>query len=318
MIRNMNAHTNATKRYLVLQEKSNPSTDYFVLPCLQKMVPDGVPIITISWGSPLDLALLDNACVVLVRYVPSNWRAILTSHRSRLQSLVYFMDDDIPDWRASRGLSLKYRFKLYRHGQRHFGWLKQQNADFWVSTKYLASKYHALNCQQVEPTQLGLPNPQPRCRVFYHATASHRDEIAWLHPVMKAVLAQTPHIDFEIVGDSTTLDLFRGLPRTTVVHPMSWAAYQAFVTQPGRDIGLAPFLTSPFNAARSHTKLFDIQRAGAYALLANNGPWQALSLDFSTSALIPMDQGAWIKAIIDQSQVVITNKYALQAKLLCR
>jgi len=89
-----------------------------------------------------------------------------------------------------------------------------------------------------------LPAPTNRWRVFHHATASHADEITWLLPVIRAVLEQAPHVDFEIVGDVTTLGLYRKLPRTTVVYTMSWQAYQHFVTWPGRHIGLAPFLPS--------------------------------------------------------------------------
>lgn len=308
----MDAKLINAKRFLVLQEKPNPSTDYFVLPHLRQMAAQGVPITTHNWGESLDPDSISSACVVLVRYVPSDWKALLTRHRMHWQSLVYFMDDDIPDWRASRGLALKYRLKLYRHGQRHLGWLKQHATNFWVSTEYLARKYPELNCQKIEPYPLDWPSPQPRCRVFYHATASHRDEIAWLFPVMQSVLTQTTDIDFEIVGDTTTLALFRGLPRTTVVHPMSWAAYQSFVTQPGRDIGLAPFLTSPFNAARSYTKLFDIQRAGAFGMLASHGPWRELRLDPADTALVPMDRETWVAQIIAQSKVVIAHKRTRQ------
>ena len=87
------------------------------------------------------------------------------------------MDDDIPDTTASRGLPLKYRFKL-------------------------------------APQQI--TTPTDRYRVFYHATASHRAEIEWLYPVIATVLEKEPRIDFEIIGEHQTHKLYRKLPRTTV------------------------------------------------------------------------------------------------------
>jgi len=295
------------KRYFILHEKPNPSTDYFVAPYIKQIQTSGTPVIQYAWGDSLDEQALDGACVVLVRYVTSAWKRQLSKHRARLHSLVYFMDDDIPDRTASQGLPLKYRFKLYRHGQRHLPWLVAQEAKFWVSTAYLRDKYPHYQCLQIDPTPL--PLPEHRCRVFYHATASHRAEIAWLHGVMKAVLQKNPLIDFEIIGDRDTLAMYRSLPRTTVVHPMSWPAYQSFLAIPGRNIGLAPFVPSAFNAARSYTKWLDIQRAGAFALLASDGPWADLPLNDDRACLVPMDPKQWVNQILSHSKRIIEAKH---------
>jgi hypothetical protein len=288
--------------------------------------------------------LLDGAFVVFVRYVTHPWRKLIEQHRSKLAGLAYFFDDDIPDVKAGAGLPLKYRFKLYRHGARHFNWLLSQDATLWVSTPYLQKKYQTKHqIQETEAKVMGLDQASPpqspivltprqlpqvapphnpqlqsqqavsirdgieglgqpterdeygqgvqegqsgpyhqceryeqsdqhnqnsspasnrRCRVFYHATASHRAEIEWLFPVMERVLAKAPHIEFEIVGDAKTRKLYQKLPRTTTVNPMSWLEYQRFLCEPARrkvrSIGLAPHLPTPFNAARSYTKVFDI------------------------------------------------------------
>ena len=338
-------NVNRPARYLILEEKPNPSTDYFVLSHVQarmsarqteraishgsgtkesqqqtdqqnhQRAPDvsstsdalsapsapATPIHRFSWGQTIDPKLLDNACVILVRYVTSDFKALIDANRHKLNELVYFFDDDIPDTAASRGLSLKYRFKLYRYGARHFAWLGKTQASLWVSTPYLQDKYREHQPELLEPQQLTLPTD--RCRVFYHATASHADEIAWLLPVMKAVLEKAPHVDFEIVGDAKTLALYRKLPRTTVVHPMSWQAYQNFVAWPGRHIGLAPFLPSAFNAARSYTKLFDIERAGARGILADTGPWATLP-QVAGHTLLPMDPARWVAEIVAMSQKI--------------
>jgi hypothetical protein len=93
---------------------------------------------------------------------------------------------------------------------------------------------------------------------------------------MEHVLRHALTIGFEIVGDQRTHRDYRDLPCTTLVHPMSWQSYQSFVALGGRHMGLAPFLPSAFNCARSYTKLFDIARANARGLLAENGPWTSV------------------------------------------
>ena len=142
--------------YLILEEKPNPSTDYFVLGAINDGVvrPDQatdtnhdnsgsnnnthqnpkIQIQRLTWGEPLSQTQLRGAHVVVVRYLTDDWRKAIEQHRQELGSLTYFFDDDIPDVKASRGLPLKYRYKLYRYGARHFDWLSQQNASLWVST----------------------------------------------------------------------------------------------------------------------------------------------------------------------------------------
>ena len=340
-------------RYLILEEKPNPSTDYFVLAHLRALdgddqtyerasesagepkkilansstnsstysstssatststsnsahpPPDNrTPVHRFSWGQPIEAALFDGACVILVRYVTPELKKLIDTHRHKLRELVYFFDDDIPDTVASEGLAKQYRDKLYRYGAKYFGWLVKTNATLWVSTPYLQDKYRDHQPVLLYPQQL--PTPANRCRVFYHATASHADEIAWLLPVIREVLQQAPHVDFEIVGDVTTLGLYRKLPRTTVVYPMSWQAYQHFVAWPGRHIGLAPFLPSAFNAARSYTKLFDIERSGARGILADTGPWAKLP-QAQAHTLLPMEPERWVEEIVALSRAVIES-----------
>ncbi len=284
------------KRVLIVEENDNPSTDYFVMPHAQTL---GLPIIRLHWKGVPTAEQLDQALVIIVRYLTPAWKKYLEQARDQISALAYFMDDDIPDTTASRGLPLKYRFKLARYGAWQFNWLMKQRAQLWVSTEFLKNKYAPYQPIQLTPQQI--PIPTVRYRVFYHATASHRAEIEWLHPVMAAVLEKEPRIDFEIIGDHQTHKLYRKLPRTTVVNPMSWGAYQHFIAQPGRHLGLAPYIKSPFNAARSYTKVFDIQRAGARGIYAEDGPWGRQLIE-EKMVLLPMTKDVWLDEICRATQ----------------
>ncbi len=280
-------------RTYIVEEGPNPSTDYFVLPAL-KYEPN--PVIRCTWDqlpSAQDLAF---SSVVFVRYVPAHWKTRIAQVRTSLVRLVYFMDDDLLDVQASAGLPWKYRYKLVMHATRHQRWLEQMQASLWVSTPWLKAKYASRNPALVAPKPI--ETPDCACRVFYHGSSSHRVEIEWLKPVIEQCINANPSISFEIIGDHAVNQLYRSIPRVTVVHPMKWPSYQTFLATPGRDIGLAPLLDQPFNQSRSYTKFFDITQAGAVGIYANPGPWRHLIEHEKNGLLCAMEPQVWIDAIL--------------------
>ena len=259
----------------------------------------GRPIHCHTFGQPRpDPAELTDADVVFVRYVPAAWARLVERHRSRLAKVVFFMDDDLFDFSAARGQSWRYRLKLARLATRRRDWLRAQGAALWVSTPYLRDKYADWRPRLVRPAPLPAPADDEIIRVFYHGSASHEAEIRWLHPVIAAALQAEPRLTFEIIGTAGVNRLYRCLPRTTVVHPMSWPAYRAFVAMPGRHIGLAPLLDSPFNRARSCTKFFDISRAGAVGIYAPGAVCADLVEHGVNGWVMTLDPEVWVEAIL--------------------
>lgn len=285
------SQTSATV-YLV-EEQPNPSTDYFVLPALRAA---GYRIERCGFADLPARERLAGAVVVLVRYVPAAWARLIETARKDLSGLVFFMDDDVLDWRASAGTPWRYRFKLARLAAWRRNWLKQKRAELWVSTPWLAEKYAAWQPRLVEPVPLAAP--AWTCRVFYHGSASHGSEIRWLKPVFAEVLRRDKGVVFEIIGGRDVWRVYRDLPRVNVVHPMKWPTYQAFLAMPGRHVGLAPLLDLPFNRARSCTKFFDITSCGAAGIYASTGACAEWVEDGVNGLLLPMDREAWVQAIL--------------------
>lgn len=278
--------------YLV-EEQANPSSDYFLLPALSAA---GLKLVRCHFSQLPAPAELDNAWVIFVRYVPPAWARRVSSLRKRLAGLIFFMDDDVLDMRASVGMPLRYRFKLARLAAWKKRWLQQNDAALWVSTLYLQQKYADWHPRLLLPAPLTVDRDV--CRVFYHGSASHGAEIEWLRPVMADVLHHDSRIVFEIVGGQAVYRLFRGLPRVTVVHPMKWPAYQAFLSQPGRHIGLAPLHDLPFNRARSYTKFFDITRSGAVGIYSPGSASAEVVTDGEDGRVVALDGAAWRDAIL--------------------
>lgn len=283
----------SASRAIVVAEGENPSADFFVLPALKAA---GFQVVSRSFREIPAPQELDGATIVFVRYVPSAWMRLVEEMRHRLGRLIFFMDDDVLDVGASAGMPLRYRFKLARLAGWRKGWLQRQGADLWVSTPHLQHKYAHWH------PQLVLPSPRENTmevrRVFYHGSASHRAEILWLRPVIEEALRRDECLAFEIIGGKEVYDLYRGLPRVTVVHPMKWPAYRTFLSLPGRHVGLAPLLAVPFNQARSYTKFFDITCCGAVGIYPPDGVFAEVVRHGENGLVVELDQECWTNAIL--------------------
>jgi len=292
-------------RVYIIEERANPSTDFFVLPQFKS---SDFAVTRCAFNDVFASAVeLEGAIVIFVRYLPKAWRQLISQNRAVVKSLYFFMDDDVLDFAASKGMPLRYRWKLLKLAGLHKKWLLEQQASLWVSTPYLHKKYQAWSPKLIEPKPL--KPVQESIKVFYHGSASHNAEIEWLFPVMKAVLERNTHVCFEIIGGQSVYEKFKHLPRVQVIHPMGWEAYQYFIKQPGRHIGLAPLIDNPFNQARSYTKVFDITQAGAVGMysegsesanfITRQNPKDANSF---TGLVLPLNKLLWIEKLLELAE----------------
>lgn len=280
--------------WLLVEQSENPSSDYFVksvLTCERQRV--------FGLNSSTDAITAEPGCsVVFVRYMTPQWISWVERNRASMGRLVFFMDDDLFDLSAHKGLPLRYRWKLYRLATRHKTWLRRMDAELWVSTQWLADKYADWAPRVLEP-QSPYTACVPQKTFFYHGSASHMQEIRWLLPVVEEVLERDPSYSFELIGNLEIRKLFSHLPRVHVLQPMSWTAYKALVSRPGRTVGLAPLLSGSFNQARSATKFYDITQAGAIGIYADHPVYRSVVEHGQNGFLLPMEQEAWAEAILD-------------------
>jgi hypothetical protein len=283
----------APRRALVLEWEPNPSSDQLVLPWLAHL---GWPTVVNHDAVP-DLAAGD--LVVIVRYLTPAWRAAIEARREHLAGVVYFMDDDLWDRDAWVGLPRDYRGRLKERALRHRRWIQRHCDALWVSTEALGAKYAAWS-PRVLPLAPGAANlaQVDAVQVAYHGTASHGAEIEWLHPVMAEVLARCPQVHFELFGDKRVAALYRELPRVAVLHPMRWPGYLAYSAATRRQIGLAPLLPTPFNAARGAVKFFDFARMGAVGVYSARPPYQGFVRDGIDGLLLPNEPAHWVEALV--------------------
>lgn len=283
------------QRWLLLERGANPSSDYYVRP---HIADDRQPIETRDaiQDAPHADDLRPGTRVVVVRYLSSAWAQALHAARGHLAGVAYFMDDDLLDPSTWAGLSREYRQKLARDCAAVHRHIQALADDYWVSTPALRAKYAWLSPRVLPARALPVATTPP-ITLFYHGTASHRDEQAWLRPIVAEALRENPPLHFEVVGDHEVNRLYRDLPRVSIVHPMSWPNYRAFCESRRRGIGLAPLLPGPFNAARSPLKFFDIARCGAPGVYSDVEPYRGFVADGRDGVLAPNEPQRWVQAI---------------------
>ena len=239
---------------------------------------------------------------VICRYINARQLHQLRERKRQGCKLVYFMDDDLLDPSAWVGLPWRYRWKLFRWAYVYKRQLLALTDEVWVSTPYLQSKYahlrpHLVTAQPTPQTSQG--QHDSAVLVCYHGTASHQADFKWLLPVMQEVLQRNPEVHFELFADKQIASLFRQLPRTAVLHPMSWPQYLAYTQSRSADIGLAPLSPTLFNAARGAVKCMDYTRMNAVGIYTNVPPYRDHVRHGSNGLLLPHNHAVWVQAISD-------------------
>lgn len=299
-IRRPVAPTEPVLRWLVLQQGPNPSTDYYIRPRAQA---SGCPVRyrDLDREAPVPDDLQPGTRVVIVRYLNPAWAEALRRHQAQLAGIVYFMDDELLDPQAWDRLPAPYRQKLQRYcGQMHRS-LAELATEYWGSTAPLCERHADRSMQLMPPLPLAedagrvpiRPVPGEPVQIFYHGTAVHIDEMRWLRPVIAEVLTACPLAHFEVIGDHEVNRLFRDLPRTRVLHPMSWPNYLGHCRAMRGHIGLAPLLPGRFNAGRSPTRFFDIERCRAMAIAAATHPYLSEASARPNRLCLDMDPAIW-------------------------
>mgnify|MGYP001824860958 FL=1 len=288
---------NQDEAFIILHEKPNPTSEFYIEPLLQSKAAD-YRLCSLIESPPVITDNSQKISLIIVRYLNSKWRKWIDANRNHIQRIIYFMDDDVFDPGSHKHLPLDYQFKLFRLAYRFRSWVLK-NTELWVSTDFLKKKYFQYNPKIIQPAFPYNNQNKSKC-IFYHgSSATHNDEMRWLHSIIKEVLSEDPSVFFEIIGGPLIRLKYAKLPRVNVISPLSWQDYKSFLSLPGRTIGLAPLMDNPFNAARSHVKFYDITHAGAIGIYADHPSYRDMVIHDENGILLPMDKKLWVKAILE-------------------
>lgn len=310
---------------LVLSPGPIPTTDVYVRARIDP-TPDCRVVDTLVVPASAEPAPAQGTAVLVVRHAPRAWLAWIRRHRESLAHVSLLMDDDMPAALRARELPLGYALRTaLRHAITRRG-LGGFCDGVWLSTPELCARYASWRPGLCVPLYVDGPESAAGSDAavpvyFYHGTRAHRAEIEWLIPVVREVQLRHPLAVFEVSGDASIARLFQGIPRVRVLPPMPWSSFLALRARPGSAyrVGLAPCLPTPFNAARSHVKLFDITRLGAAGIYADRAPYRTAVRDAETGVLCGDSPAEWVRnilALLDDKPRVVAIAQA--ARLLAR
>lgn len=282
---------------LILAPGPIPTVDYYLTSRLGGM--PGIAACSLDSRRFVDAPPLPTGTfVVIARHASPVWLRFLLAHSEHLSSVAYLMDDDIPIAWQCRDVPLDYALWTSGRFLRIRRLLARLCDRLWVSTPELARRYPGAKIVPPRPFERP-PAPAPvGCRRWaYHGTRIHQREPRWLLPVVEAVQRAVPEAEFEVFGGQKVKRLFAHVPRVVVHPPLPWPDYVAHCRARPLAVGVAPLLPGRFNAARSHTKVFDILRCGAAGVFSAREPYTH-ALGDNVALCLPDERSAWVDAII--------------------
>lgn len=292
-----------SKKFIGHAFEENSTFDYYIAPLLPSLNFKNNEL-TIRYPKCVESELL--SLIALKLFPKISCRQSYKSTKLK----IFFFDDDILDLSAYYTLPFPYALRLWIKVGRYKPFLQLIFKKIWVSNIYLAHKYKFLEPKVLHPIatgdlliraqkkrvdQVGIAN----CRICYHGSWSHKNEIAWISLIIKKVQLQCPHTVFEIIGGDRVKRYFNGTPRVEILDTMTWKNYLKHTSNIHQDIGLAPLMDTLFNRGRGPIKFFDYARAGAVGLYSKGPAFGGFVADGVDGFLLDNDPKKWIEKIIE-------------------
>ncbi|HCP10151.1 MAG TPA: hypothetical protein DIT22_05545 [Thermodesulfobacterium commune] len=112
---------------LVIEECPNPSSDYYIIPLLENKNKNYNRIFLKDFEMfSINHQSLDLNTIVIVRYLNKKIKQWLANNRTKIEKIIYFMDDDLFDLKALRCLPKRYAWKIFKHAYIYKDWLKKK------------------------------------------------------------------------------------------------------------------------------------------------------------------------------------------------
>lgn len=262
----------SVKRIIVFGRMPNPSFDYYFAARLDAPGMPPFQAVDIRHGNLADLDP-EGAFIIICRYASPDVLSWLDTNSDRLSGVGLFVDDDIPAVVTGTDADFPYRLFLYFRALWPLRRLNRHLDIVWASTPHLASTLQVGDVQVLPPAPpeaLWKPRPDKshvvanavsdQVLIAYHATGVHLEEHRFLRPIIEEILAQRPHVHFEVFADGRAASIWEGLARVSVRKPLPWNEYLADADKRTIDVMLVPLHPSRVNDSRAPTKRIDVAR----------------------------------------------------------
>ena len=283
------------EKVYVFEYGKNPSSDYYVIPAFSSQ---GFNIVRVDAREKEFPKPEEGSYICVVRYFNRNLIRYVKAYKSRFKKLIYFMDDGLWDIKSLLSVQRIYGFRLFKKAYIYKYFALKENFEVWVSTDYLERKYKKYNPKVVYPYPTEIEENEKVSHnnnvVFFHGTASHKEEFIWLSELFKEI---SNDLLIEIFLDDKNFKMFKGIKNLIAIRPISWESYLKFSKLKYRSVGLVPLFENEFNKGRSWIKFYDITRSGAVGIYSDKVPYANLIKAFKAGIVLPMEKKSWIDAL---------------------
>lgn len=275
---------------------------YFSDPLADLICPDGHDV-----SRPIHrLSRTVFACgraAIVIRYAAQRELALLRS--KRFERVYLLIDDDLEALAENDGLPPDYRRRLVEYRDGPFRRLMDFVTDVVAPSENILASYGRKRAVQLHPAQChqagalvhhNVPRPFD---VVFAATRSHLQDLAHIAPALADVLHRRPDVRLTTFLNGHAPRSLRLMPNAIHLPMMDWSRYRAFVAENRFHLAIAPALDTPFNRARSISKLHDHAAFGAAGLYSRQEPFDRIVIDGKSGLLLSNDPGEWRNAILD-------------------
>lgn len=238
---------------------------------------------------------------VLIRYAtPTDVRIL---DRRRFEHVYLVIDDDFFSLADNDGLPADYRHRLLGYRDGTFRQALTYVTDVVAPSESILRAYGRKRGVQLDPAQChqagALAHHEARrpFDVVFAATRSHLQDLNHFAPVLSQFLRTRPDARLTTFLNGHAPRQLKRLSNAIHLPMMDWTDYRVFVAQNRFHAAIAPALDTPFNRARSISRLHDHAAFGAAGIYSRQKPFAGIVTDGQSGLLLPNEPGAWLETL---------------------
>ena len=273
---------------------------YFADPLADLICPDGVdasrPIHRLS-----RTVFSCGRAAIVVRYAAKRELSLLR----RFERVYLLIDDDLESLKDGDGLPSDYRQRLVAYRDGPFRRLMDMVTDVVAPSENILAAYGRKRALRLDPAQchqagaLVHHNIRKPFDIVFAATRSHLEDLGHIAPALAEVLHRRPDAQLTTFLNGHAPRCLRMLPNAIHLPMMEWSRYRAYVAENRFHLAVAPALDTPFNRARSISKLHDHAAYGAAGLYSRQQPFDRIVIHNKSGLLLSNDPSEWRDTILD-------------------
>lgn len=243
----------------------------------------------------------ENPVLVIIRYASPEILVLLKTRS--FKKVIYVFDDDISSIELEKKLPSDYRRRLENIRNKVVVPVSS------IATEIVAPSAHILEKFRNSRKSILLPSlvhktsnlahyddSEGQFNIVFSGTRSHLADLKMIIPALQSVLARNPQARLTtFLGNYAPIRL----SGRQVEHlpSMDWHSYREFIATQNFHLALAPALNTPFNRARSSSRIMDNAGFGAVGIYSNREPFANWIEDGVNGLLVGDDTDQWINTI---------------------